>query len=93
MDGYSKMLMLFRNEGSKYNPPMLLLGEMTSSVDCVIGKLSLDEEDYYISEHLATKEGNKYKSSLKAGDIVLLYPLNDEKYVIIEKVVELNVSI
>lgn len=30
---------------------------------------------------------------LKAGDIVLLYPVSEEKYVIIEKVVSLDVSV
>lgn len=110
MDGYSKMLMLFRNEGSKYNPPTLLLGEMTSSTDITIGKLVLDEDDYYISEHLTKPiltelnftidssggishshgwtDKSKYLKPLKKGDLVLLYPLNDDKFVVIDKVVE-----
>lgn len=105
MTGYEKLLMLLRNEGSRYNPPSLLLGEMISTTEISLGRITLDADDYYIAEHLTkpllTKlnlssnlaDNSTYINPLKEGDIVLLYPLTEEKYVVIERVVEPNVSL
>ncbi len=48
-------------------------------------ELRLDAEDLLCAEHI--------KDKLNKDDLVLVYRLNDEQYVIIEKVVEMDVSV
>lgn len=79
MDGYERLLKIMRYEGAKKNPPVLTLGEMTGSRSCRIGFLELDADDLYIAEHLL--------KTAKKGDLVVTYRLSDQKYVILEKVV------
>lgn len=104
MTGYEKLLMLLRDEGSRYNPPSLMLGEMISNTEVSLGRMTLDPDDYYISEHLTKPiltelkltstlaDKSEYIKPLKKGDIVLLYQISEDKFVIIERVVE-NVSV
>jgi hypothetical protein len=62
-------------------------------------KVSMDGEGISISAHTETQSVHMERqevmvhSSLKAGDQVIVYRLNDEKYVILEKVVSLDVSV
>jgi hypothetical protein len=119
MNGYEKLIMTIQKEGARANPPMLKLGEMLSETECRVGNYILDEDDYYIAEHLTSgydetvtfngivnvSSHNESQSvqikrqqvtvshPLKEGDLVIVYKLNDEKYVILEKVVSMDVSV
>lgn len=67
---------------------------MKTKNTCNVNNLPLGEDDIYIAEHLTTghmmKDGETYKfiRPLAAGDLVLLVKLNDEKYAIVERLVQ-----
>lgn len=75
----------------------LQLATMTGADTCQIGNLALTKDDLLIAEHLkgkiwkgeglVTQTEEMYFEPLKAGDMVLVYQINDAKFVIIEKVV------
>lgn len=95
------MIELMRKEGAVNNPKGLFLATMTGGRSCRISDgIELAAEDLYISERLLSPVAVKvnvvgedntdrstYLPALKAGDEVLLYRLNETKFVIIEKVV------
>lgn len=70
-----------REEGAANNPYTPFCAEMTDAEKCDIGDLVLDKDDLFVAEHL--------KGKLKKGDTVLVQRVSDERYVIIERVVEL----
>lgn len=104
MNGYERIINIMREQGAVKNPASLQLGEMTSAKTCKIGDLKLDADDLLIAEHLTEYEKKidiedkgtltaptttiKIHGKLKKGDLVLVYRLSDEQYVIIEKLVE-----
>lgn len=98
MDAYEKIISIMRNQGAVKNPIGLQLAEMTDATSCDIGELHLEAEDLFISQHLTDYEIeielSGYKKDaiiyghLKKGDIVLIQRISDEKYVIIEKLLE-----
>lgn len=99
MDAYEKIISIMRNQGAVKNPIGLQLAEMTDATSCDIGELHLEAEDLFISQHLTDYEieielssGNKKDAiaygHLKKGDIVLIQRMSDEKYVIVEKILE-----
>ena len=98
MDAYEKLINIMRNQGAIKNPIGLQLAEMTGARSCDIGELHLEAEDLLISQHLTDYEieielsGNKRNAKiyghLKKGDVVLVQRMSDEKYVIIEKLLE-----
>lgn len=99
MNPYEQIIHLMREQGAVKNTAPLQLAEMTSATSCKIGDLKLDADDLLIPEHLTeheikidteTTKNMKIKAhgALKQGDIVLIYRLSDEQYVIIEKLVE-----
>nr|DAU15111.1 MAG TPA: Protein of unknown function (DUF2577) [Caudoviricetes sp.] len=103
MNGYERIIKMMREQGAVNNPASLQLGEMTSAKTCKIGDLKLDADDLLIAEHLTEYEKKidiedksvtstntkiKIHGKLKKGDLVLVYRLSDEQYVIIEKLVE-----
>ena len=85
--------------------PACVLGIMRSQTECEVAKNILNQEDFYVAEHLSVKrkvtviendkekQVEKIQSLLKTGDIVAVYRLSDEKYLILDKVVSIDVSI
>lgn len=99
MNGYERIIHLMREQGAAKNPASLKLGEMTGDTSVKVNDLELDGDDLIIAEHLldheitidTETEKNKkitVHGRLKAGDMVLVYRVNDEQYAIIEKVTE-----
>lgn len=81
MNGYEKMINLMRQQGRLCNAETPRLAEMTGPETCDIGGMELDREDFLVAGHL--------KGQLKKGDTVLVQRMNEEKYAIIERLVEL----
>lgn len=101
MNGYEKLLKIMQEEGMKNNPAKIVIGIMKSPTECEVAKNILDQDDFYVAEHLSMKKNvndkekqvEKIQSLLKAGDMVAVYRLSDEKYLILDKVVSVDVSI
>lgn len=102
MNPYERLINVMREQGSVKNPPQLRLGTMISDSQCDIGTMVLESDDLYIAEHLVDgyeikimvepsekKQTAKVYHALQKGDVVLLYQIKEEKFVIIEKVVSL----
>lgn len=79
MNGYEKMINLMRQQGNVCNEPVPKLAEMTGPDACDIGGLELEQEDLLVAEHL--------KGHLRKGDTVLVQRVKEDKYVIIERLV------
>lgn len=80
MNGYEKIINTMRKEATKGAKPFpIKLGTMTSSATCALGQLELDSDDFYVADHLELEE----------DDLVIVAQVSDEKFVIMEKVVEL----
>lgn len=74
------------------------IGSMISDRTCRIGDLEYDEDDLLISSHLKYNLCTKvnvdlehrdisvYVPAIKKGDLVLVYLMNNEKIVILEKI-------
>lgn len=87
--------------GNKKNENGLLIGTMNSEKSCNIGDQEYRGDDLLISAHLkkplCTKvavnieheDKSKYLPAIKAGDMVLVYPLNNEKIIILDVIEEL----
>ncbi len=101
MDPYSEILSVMRRQGKKDNPPLIQIGVMQDTASCKVGELLLESEDLLIAEHLKTgyhyaidkdspslKDNDTFIEPLKEGDIVAAYKINDEKYIILERLVE-----
>lgn len=102
---YVGLLGIMQEQGSKFNPPSICLGEVVSpdpDLKIKTEDLLLDKEDFLISDMLIGSyernvelEGQgtlkmKFKTSLKAGDIVALMPTsNRQQYIVLCKVVKL----
>jgi hypothetical protein len=91
MNGYEKILSIIQKTGE--SSPALFIAIMDTASTCRVNELPLDSDDILIAEHLKTgwykQEGNTmvYITPLKAGDTVLIAKINEEKYVIIERLV------
>lgn len=59
---------------------VLQIGVMSNSDRCEIGDLALEKDDFYIASHI--------KDHLVAGDMVAVAQVTEEKFLIIEKVVD-----
>ena len=87
--------------GVKSKKTGLLIGTMNSKTSCMIGDQEYVDDDLMISarlkHELCTKvtvdinhvDKSKYLSAIKAGDTVLVYPLNDEKIIILDVIEDL----
>ena len=80
MDAYERIINMIRKESERNKQTQLYIADMTSSDTCALNGLSLDADDFYISDSLVGK--------LKAGDEVLACKVGDE-FVLITKVVKL----
>ena len=76
--GYIELLKIMKQVNKKDNP--IKLGTMKSSNSVDIGDLPLDKDDLYINDRL---------TDLEKGDTVLVLKIDEEKYVIAERVKEL----
>ncbi|WP_455714677.1 DUF2577 family protein [Anaerosporobacter sp.] len=90
--GYEKLIVAIKQLCASKNN--ILLGVMLSSNSCKINELQLDRDDLYIAEHLTTgylrfnEDTYTNVEKLKLGDLVLVCKISDEKYAIIERLVE-----
>lgn len=102
MNAYEEILSLMRNEGKKDNTAPIQIGTMTGATSCKIGKLPLSGSDLLIAEHLKTgyhcavyedapskKDKKTFVGPLKSGDEVAIYRISDEKYMILERMVQI----
>ncbi|SKA99321.1 Protein of unknown function [Caloramator quimbayensis] len=81
---YSELLQVMREQGAKYNPPTIEIGQIISAtpLKIKINDLQLDKSDIYINDSI--------KSSLIAGDLVAVLPMTDrQKFIVLCKVVSL----
>lgn len=81
MNGYEKLIKTMRAEADRdRNAFPLKLATMTAKDKCSFGGLELDSDDLLVADHLDGK--------LEKGDDVLIARVSKEKFVIIERVVE-----
>lgn len=80
MDAYEKLVNTIRKESERNKQKQLYIAEMTGPGTCTLNGLTLDADDFLVSEFLV---GN-----LEAGNEVLACKVGDE-YVLISKVVRL----
>jgi hypothetical protein len=96
------MINIMRQQGSKGNPASIQIGTMESATTCSVGRLKLSDDDLLVAEHLITgfhksvnnndpslQNNDTFVQPLKAGDMVALYRVNDELYIILERLVSL----
>ena len=81
MNAYEQIIKTMRQQGATSNPKVPQLAIMTSSNSCDIGDLELEHDDLMVADHLL--------GHLENGDTVLVQKLSDEKYAIIERLVDL----
>ncbi len=102
MNAYSELLGIMRKEGKKDNPPTIQRGIMKDATSCLAGELFLSGDDLLVAEHLKTgyhyavdgdnpplKDKSTYIEPLKEGDTVAVCRLDDEKYIILGRLVGL----
>lgn len=102
MSAYEEILHIMREQGKKDNTMPIQKGKMKNDTTCIIGDLELSKEDFLVAEHLKTgyhyavyddkpsrKDEGSFIDKLKAGDEVAVYRLNDEQYLILERLVQL----
>lgn len=100
MNAYEEILDVMRSEGKKDNTAPIQIGEMTGADSCRIGKLQLSGSDLLTAEHLKTgyhcavcrddpakKDEDTFVGPLKSGDKVAVYRVDDECYIILERLV------
>jgi|GEM_PF-3586005 hypothetical protein len=91
MNGYEKIVTLIQDLSKTASS--FLITTMDTNSSCKANGTPLDSDDLFISEQLKTgwyrKEGNEfvYVEPIKAGDTVLLIKVNEEQYVILERLV------
>lgn len=76
MDSYERLLKIMQHQGKKGNNTGLQMARVVQD-QVLCNELKLDPEDYYIADGLV----------LNDGDMVLVYQISDDKYIIICKVV------
>ncbi len=81
MNGYEKLIKTIRAEANRDKKDVLQLGTMTAKKECTVGSIELDEDDLLVAEHLS--------GELAKGDTVLVARISEDKFIIIEKVVEI----
>lgn len=100
---YSELLNLMREQGAKYNPPTIEIGEVISPnpVKIKLGDLQLDKDDVLINDFLlqgykrqlkVNGITNEYETTdtLKKGDLLAIMPAGDrQRFIVLCKVVSL----
>lgn len=76
MNSYERLLKIMQYQGKKGNNTGLQMARVVQD-QVLCNELKLDPEDYYIADGLV----------LNDGDMVLVYQISDDKYIIICKVV------
>lgn len=90
--GYEKLIRAIKSTQKASNN--IMVGIMQGNSTCKINDLILDSDDLYIAEHLTTgyikSVGGTYEevAKLTQGDMVIVLRINEEKYAIIERLVE-----
>lgn len=81
MDSYEKIIQIIRKEFNRMNQNQIRIAVMSGPTSCRMNHLDLDKEDLLFSEHLLN-------GKLKNGDMVLVVKISEEKFAVIEKLVE-----
>jgi hypothetical protein len=76
VNSYERLLKIMRHQGKKGNNTGLQMARVVQD-QVLCNELKLDPEDYYIADGLV----------LNDGDMVLVYQISDDRYIIICKVV------
>lgn len=103
-DQSKAMIKKTQDQPDTYGKPFIQIGEMTSETTCKIGKLELEKEDLLFADHLMTKlctevkgsvnegsitDSSIYITALKKGDKVAIYKVNEDQYIVLERLVSL----
>lgn len=94
MNPYEQIIYLMREQGEKDNHT-IQIGKMKDEETCIIGELELLKEDLLIAEHLKLgyysqeQEKQVFIKPLQPGDMVAVYRENEERYIILERLVEI----
>ena len=76
MNSYERLLKIMQHQGKIGNNTGLQMARVVQD-QVLCNELKLDPEDYYIADGLVIND----------GDMVLVYQISDDKYIIICKVV------
>lgn len=76
MNAAENIIRLMREQGQREGKG-LQLAEMITGTECLVGNLRLGAGDYLRASHL----------HLQKGDMVVVYRMDDQTYIILEKVV------
>ena len=91
MAAMEELILLMRQQGRTGEQGGIQLAEMTGPRSAKIGDFELMEEDLYIADTLLEtyrgEEGEIYYTALKAGDVVAISQITEDKYVILARVV------
>ena len=88
MNCYEKLIKTMRSEASRYQVKFpVKIAVMTSPTTCKYGNMELDSDDLLFAEHL-THEVKK--TILENGDRVLITQISEERFAVIEKMVEVS---
>ena len=80
MNGYEKLIKIMREEaGRNQDKYPIKVAVMTSPITCEYRGMELDSDDLLFTEHL---------TALKKGDKVLITKVSEDKFALIERVVE-----
>lgn len=92
MTSYQKILAVMRSQGGKDNEKGVRLAEVGDNLSVTSGGLTLEKDDLLYAAHLISgyldKDGQPVEPISK-GDAVLIKRLNDEKYAVIERVIDI----
>lgn len=88
MNSYEKLIMTMRLEANRNRVKYpIKVAVMTSPTSCQYGNMELDSDDLLFAEHLTHEE---YKTRLNKGDRVLITQISEDKFAVIEKIVEVS---
>lgn len=86
MNGYEKLIKTMREEaGRNQTKYPVKIAVMTSPTTCKYGNMELDSDDLLFAEHLTHSEK---KTILNNGDKVLIAKVSEDKFALIERLVE-----
>lgn len=92
MTSYQKILNIMRSQGAKDNEKGVRLAEVGDNLSVTSGGLTLEKDDLLFASHLISgylDQNGQPVEPLKKGEAVLIKRLNDDKYAVIERVIDI----
>lgn len=92
MTSYQKILNIMRAQGAKDNEKGVRLAEVGENLSVTSGGLTLEKDDLLFASHLISgylDQNGQPVEPLKKGDAVLIKRLSEDKYAVIERVIEI----